>query len=200
MVLAVAATGAIGIASLPLYALDYHHGDRPLFGVSFAVVMGALINAIVSGRVLGPTNRYYLRTQYRQMVVVLCFLVAWALLYFAALAPTVMPILTPKALALSVADNSYCHSLKPVTHITIAFATWGAFQLTFADRAVRARRRVVLEIRPAAGALSPRCGKSRRPQILALMGMALAALHPWLLVPSLAAITTFFVGFQRRMV
>ena len=200
IVLSLAATGAIGIASLSLYALDYHHGDWSLVGVSFAITMGALINAIVSGRVLGPTNRYYLRTQYGRMAVTLCFLIAWVVLYFTVLAPAVIATLPSDARALSIADNSYCNPLKPVTHITVAFATWGAFQLTFADRAVRSRRRVLLELPSVAGPSSPKRGNSRRAQIVVLMGGALAALHPWLLMPSLAVVTHVFVRFQRRLV
>ncbi len=190
--------GAIGIASLVLYVMDYHQGNWPLTGASLATVMGAMINAGLSGFVLGPGNRYYLRGQYGHMAVVLCLLVAWVVLYFTVLAPAVVPTLTAEPFLLSLADNSYHHPLKPVAHVTIAFTLWSAFQLTFAERTIHARRQMQVETESAASS-SRACWRRRRAQTGALMGVALAELHPWLLIPSLIVAVHLFVRFQRQL-
>jgi hypothetical protein len=195
-----ATVAAIGLSSLPLYIMDYHRGALPILGVGLAVVLGAAINAVFSVRSLDPVNRPYLLPEYGRMLALLGVMVAWSVLYFGLLAPAAAAGLSLEPEVAPLASNTYGNPLKPIAHITAAFAVWGGFQLVFVARACRARRldddkdlRVVDEL--------ARFDRNRPKSMqLVLMMLALGALYSWLLVPCLFAVIQRFHRYQRRLV
>ena len=122
------------------------------------------------------------------------------MVYFGLVAPTVVAALSLEPEIIGLARNTYAQPLKPISHITLAFAVWGGFQLIFVNRAVQARKRDYALNLPEVGETSELNGAVRRSITLALFTIGLGALYSWLFLPCFIGVVLFFHHSQRRLI
>lgn len=190
---------AIGASSLPLYAIGYHQGASPVIGAAACFLLGAVISAALSARTLDRTNRDSMRGQRRRLLILFCFSIVWTMVYFRLVAPSVVAALSLEPYLGDIAGNTYAQTLKPIGHITLAFAMWSGFQLMFLHRAVRLRERLSIPNPRGVRGHRESSRRSIRSMVFVLFTVGLGALYPWLLLPCFIAVVLLFCRFQGRL-